>query len=751
MLNEPIAYWTFDEGRGNQAADSVSGKIDTVQFALSKGRFQAPRDPVWAAGVKGKALSFDGYSTFIRRPAPLAAQPSENLTITAWVAPRTYDYGAENRLAAIVNQHNREGKEGYILGLFKHGAWSLQAGTGGEWLETWSTEPVPLHRWSFVCAVFAGSEGRISLYLNGRKTTETTLNQPLKITPGSADLLIGRNNDGVILAEAFVMNNFDGWMDELAIYDRALTEAEIQQRYEQDLRGHGGVIPSIDRKAMEIPRQYFAADRHRPQYHMNPPGHWMNEPHAPLYFEGQYHLFYQQNPQGPFYHYIHWGHAVSPDLVHWRDLPAALSPESGLDPDGIWSGSASYDHEGLPVLFYTIGNNDETPNQSIGLARSSFSEDGDNDLKSWIKHPIPIIRQERGTGLFGEFRDPFVWKEDGIYYMLVGTGAGGQEEGGTALVYTSSDMLDWEYRGPLYISDYGKYPYLGKAWELPVLLPLPLEGKEGTRSGKHVLLISPWGEGAKVEVNYWIGVWDPETCKFQPDHEEPGLIDVGDFHFTGPSGMVDPRTGRSLVFTIAQGERTPEIDYDCGWAHGAGMPVSLFLRTDGRLGVEPVEETALLRGRRLLSVAGSSLEDINRQLAGVSGDMLEIILRFNSCQAEQVGISLRRSLDGAEETVIRFNRLEQRLEVDRTNTTLDARERTRGIQGGDLPIGEETLRLHIFVDRSLIECYANGLKSLTTRAYPSRLDALGLLLWSGGPAEQIDMDVWEMGPAYPSH
>ncbi|MFD1775873.1 GH32 C-terminal domain-containing protein [Paenibacillus rhizophilus] len=747
-MNKPIAYWTFDEGQGNQAADSVSGQADTIQFALSKGRFQAPRDPVWAEGIKGKALSFDGYSTFIRRLAPQTVEPAENLTVTAWIAPRTYDYGAEKRLAAIVNQHNREKKEGYILGLFKHGAWSFQAGADGEWYEIWSSEPIPLHRWSFVSAVFEGSDGRISLYLNGRKTAETVLNQPLKITPCSADLLIGRNNNGVVLAESFIMNHFDGWMDELVIYDSALTDADIHRQYEQDLLPYDGVIPSIEREAMEIPRPYFAADRHRPQFHMNPPGHWMNEPHAPLYFGGQYHLFYQQNPNGPFYHHIHWGHAVSPDLVHWRDLPTALSPEEGLDPDGIWSGSAAYDPHGMPVLFYTIGNNGETPNQSIGLAQSAYPADGDNDLITWIKHPSPIVRQERGAGLFGEFRDPFVWREEGIYYMLVGTGAGGEEEGGTALVYVSSDMLDWECRGPLYISDYAKYPYLGKAWELPVLLPLPLEGQEAASSGKHVLLISPWGEGAKVEVNYWIGVWNPETCRFTPDDEEPGLIDVGDFHFTGPSGMVDPRTGRSLVFTIAQGERTPEIDYDCGWAHGAGMPVSLFLRADGRLGVEPVEETALLRGRRLLSAAGSSLEGINRQLAEISGDMLEIILSFNSCQAEQVGVSLRRSPDGAEETVIRFSRPEQRLEVDRTKTTLDERERTRGIQGGHLPIGEETLRLHIFVDRSLIECYANGLKSLTTRAYPSRLDALGLLLRADGPVEQVDMEVWEMTPAY---
>ncbi|WP_410513498.1 GH32 C-terminal domain-containing protein [Paenibacillus sp. BR2-3] len=745
-MNHTIAYWAFDEGHGNRTKDSISGLTDTIEFALSKGRFQAPQHPVWIDGIKGKALSFDGYSTFIRRRASQITQPSEALTLSAWIAPRTYDYGAKNRLSAIVNQHNREAGQGYVFGMFKHGAWSLQLGAGGKWLEVWSREPIPLRQWSFVTAVYDGREGRLSLYLNGKKTAETLTNLPSNITPADSDLLVGRNNNGVILAESFTMNNYDGWMDELIIYDKALPEEDILRRYEDDLGAHGGVVPSINPEDMEIPRKFFTADRHRPQFHMNPPGHWMNEPHAPFYFNGQYHLFYQQNPNGPFYHYIHWGHAVSEDLVHWRDLPTALSPEPGLDPDGIWSGSAAFDSEGLPVLFYTTGNNEEFPNQSIGMARSTFPEDGDNDLKKWVKHPEPILRQKKDAGLHGEFRDPFVWEEAGTYYMLVGSGAGEEGEGGTALVYSSPDMLDWEYRGPLYRSDYSKYPYLGVAWELPVLLPLKKE--DGADSGKHVLLISPWGEGATVEVNYWIGDWNPQECRFRPDNEEPGLIDVGDFHFTGPSGMVDPRTGRALVFTIAQGERTPEIDYDCGWAHGAGMPVSLFLRGDGQLGVEPVEETALLRGRHLLSVNGSSLEDINRQLDGIKGDLLEIILAFDSAGADQVGLSLRRSPDGAEETVILFNRPEQRLLVNRTKTTLDMRERTRGIQGGSLPIGQEELKLHIFIDRSLIECYANGLKSLTTRAYPSREDALGLLLLASGPAGLIRMDIWEMNPAY---
>ena len=79
-------------------------------------------------------------------------------------------------------------------------------------------------------------------------------------------------------------------------------------------------------------------DPHRPQYHFLPPINWMNEPHAPLYWNGRYHIFYQFNPHGPYWGNIHWGHAVSEDLVHWTHLPIALAPEPGSDSVGAWSG-----------------------------------------------------------------------------------------------------------------------------------------------------------------------------------------------------------------------------------------------------------------------------------------------------------------------------------------------------------------------------------------------------------------------------
>ncbi len=742
----PMAHWLFDEGQGNTTKESIKGIEDQIQFALSKGRFQPPLNPIWSNGISGKALLFDGYSTYIQRPSSEVTQPVDALTITAWIAPRTYDFGAEQRLSAIVNQHNKEWCQGYIFGLYRHGSWSLQLGLDHEWVEVWSYEhPIPLNQWSFVAATYDKASAMLKLYLNGSEVASHNLSKPASITPFNGDFLIGRNNNGMNLAESFTMNNYNGMMDELVLYNCALSASQISTAYHSYLKPYGGEIPVLPPEDLVQIRQLRADDRHRPQYHLSAPEHWMNEPHGPIYFNGQYHLFYQYNPQGPFWHYIHWGHWVSDDLVHWRDLPPALSPERDIDPDGIWSGSASYDEFGNPVLFYTAGNLAASPNQSVGMARSTYPLDGDNDLKQWVKHPVPIVVQEQGIGLFGEFRDPFVWKEDDQWIMLVGTGAVPEGNGGTAVVYTSGNLMDWDYRGPLYISDYHKYPSLGTAWELPVLLPLK---RNNENTGKHIFLICPWGPGAKVEVIYWIGTWDNTNCRFIPDHEEPQLIDVGDFHFTGPSGMVDPRTGRTILFTIAQGERTPEIDYDCGWSHGAGMPVSLTLRDDGRLGVQPIAEINRLRGRQLLSLNNKNMNEVNQLLTDIHGDMLEIMIEFQPITAAKYGISLRRSLEGEEESIIYYDQTEQQLCVNREKTTLDLRERTNGVQRGSLQLNGELLKLHILLDRSLIEAYANGLKSLTTRVYPSRMDANGLKLWSDGEMQILSLEIWEMNSAF---
>ncbi|WP_169088095.1 GH32 C-terminal domain-containing protein [Paenibacillus sp. PL91] len=735
-----IAYWPLDEGKGSLAVDVVSGNADPISYALLHAPFTEARDPQWRKGMRGNAMLFDGYSTWITRQADAVEAPYDAISISAWVAPRSYESGVEQRLSAIVNQHDREAKEGYILGMYRHGSWSMQLGLAGIWVELWCHDkPLPKHEWSHIAATFDRAEAIMRLYLNGEQVAELQTAAHAAITPCKCDLLVGKNNQAAVLAEAFRHNMFDGLIDELKIYDRALTEHEIKSAYEGDLDAHAGEIPSIAEADIRLDRTPLLKDRHRPQYHASPPVHWMNEPHAPIYFNGKYHLFYQHNPQGPYWAQIHWGHWVSEDMVHWRDLPIALSPErEAVDPDGVWSGSAAYDENGIPALFFTAGDDSAAPNQRVGLAKSTFLQDGESDLIRWVKHPEPLIVQERGQGMFGDFRDPFVWRQGELWYLLIGSGTDGQ--GGTALAYTSSNMLEWEYKGPFYIADSAVYPYLGNMWELPVLLPL---GKE-----KYVFLISPLGPGADVEVFYWIGTFDSEACRFIPDQDEPQLIDVGDFHFTGPSGMVDPKTGRNIIFTIAQGERTPQLDYDSGWAHNAGLPISISLREDGRLGIEPIEELQALRGAHLISLTESTLVEANQLLQKIQGDMLEIRVEFAEGSAERAGLKVRQSPGGEEETLLYYDWRLAELGVDRTRTTLALDERSDHVQSGRLELKGESLSLIVYLDRSMLEAYANGLKSLTTRMYPSRPDSLGLQLWGDDDARIKSLNIWEMSSIY---
>ena len=130
-------------------------------------------------------------------------------------------------------------------------------------------------------------------------------------------------------------------------------------------------------------RRAMAQDPHRPVTHFLPPANWMNDPNGLIRWAGRYHLFYQHNPNAPVWGHIHWGHAVSDDLMHWRDLPLALAPTPGsYDADGCWSG-CTVDDGGTPTLVYTARRGRR---ESICLAR------GGPDLVDWTKTPDnPVI------------------------------------------------------------------------------------------------------------------------------------------------------------------------------------------------------------------------------------------------------------------------------------------------------------------------------------------------------------------------
>lgn len=744
-----IMYWDFDEGKGSSTVENISQVQDSIHYVFHSSELHQ-HDPQWRKGVVGSGLCFDGYSTYIAHSLDKTGIEHEAvsfsaLTIGVWIAPRSYDWGNEGKLTAIVNRHDMEQKQGYLLGMSRHGSWSFQVGLDtGQWKEVWAPAgyELPKNTWSCIHAVFDSDRGELKLYLNGSEIACTDVPMGARLVQADdTDLLIGRNNHSSVLADVFHLQMFSGILDELKIYNQALNTEQIASAYQHVLDSTSeGTHPQLEYDEIKLDRTPLLQDRHRPQYHASPPAHWMNEPHAPIYFDGQYHLFYQHNPLGPFFYHIHWGHWVSKDLVHWRDLPVALAPEhDDLSPDGIWSGSATYDANGLPVLFFTAANDNLSPNQSVALAQSTYLQDHNPDLVQWTKYSDSLMVQPHGIGAFGDFRDPFVWKEGDRWLALVGSGI--EDVGGVALAFSSEDMLNWTYKGIFYQADLQKYPYLGPIWELPVFLPLGID-QQGQH--KHILLVSPVGEGADVEVFYWIGQWDEQQMSFIPDQEEPQLIDVGDFHFTGPSGMIDPKTNRKIIFTIAQGDRTSELEYQAGWAHNAGLPLSIYLREDGRLGIEPIQELQSLRGKKHVSFQEKSLQEANDLLKHVRGDRLEIQVELQSSTAQNIGIKVRCTPDRAEETLLYYDKKADQLLVDRTKSTLNPQEVSTGIQGGALDIHDDPLKLHIYLDGSMIEVYANGLKSLTTRVYPSRADALEMELWSDGELEVISMEVWDM-------
>jgi len=459
----------------------------------------------------------------------------------------------------------------------------------------------------------------------------------------------------------------------------------------------------------------LARDPHRPRYHFLPPANWMNDPNGLLQWKGQYHLFYQHNPFGPQWGNMHWGHAVSDDLVYWRHLPIALAPTpDGPDKDGVFSGSA-VDNDGVPTVLYT-GVRPEV--QCLATSR--------DDLLSWAKHPgNPVIpAPPPGLDVTG-FRDPCAWREGDGWCMAVGSGL--RDRGGAALLYASRGpgLADWEYLHPLCVGDKAA---TGEMWECPDFFPL---------GDAHVLLVSVLGTTL-----YFSGTY--ADLSFAP--AVPGNTDFGG-HFYAAKTLLDDR-GRRILWGWMWEGRSGEAQVETGWAGVQSLPRILELGSDGRLRYESVPELRSLRGdgwsERDLSLQPGALLQI-----GAEGDCLEVEAEVDPGTADQVSLALRRSPDGTEQTLVIYDRSTGHLAVDRQRSSLSP-QTDRDVRGGELSLGPgEPLRLHVYLDRSVLEVFANGRACLTSRIYPSRPDSLGVaLLATGGAACVTSLDVWRIAPIW---
>jgi beta-fructofuranosidase len=214
----------------------------------------------------------------------------------------------------------------------------------------------------------------------------------------------------------------------------------------------------------------------RPALHFTPRSGWVNDPLGLTHRDGAYHLYFQYVPDGvDWAHSCHWGHATSPDLLHWTERPVALAPGDG--DAGCWSGSVVRSDDET-VLFYT--SVDAPPDLAVGRVRTARPTGPDLDV--WVKDPQVAVEHPAGVAV-RTFRDPFVFAEEGRWWMLVGAGLA--DGTATALVWSSDDLTGWNYSGTLAERhrDDSDPLWTGAMWECPQLLRI---------GDRHVLVVSVW-------------------------------------------------------------------------------------------------------------------------------------------------------------------------------------------------------------------------------------------------------------------
>lgn len=488
----------------------------------------------------------------------------------------------------------------------------------------------------------------------------------------------------------------------------------------------------------------IADDPQRPVYHLMTAANWINDPNGPCFYDGYWHMFFQHNPYIADFGPMGWGHARSPDLAHWQHCPIAIMPSPGsYDGAGCWSGSVVM-HDGTPTMIYSgvadmtlwSAADDLPPSDRQRIPQGYYDEfvleidqetqcvaTSQDNLQTWQKHAAnPVIPAPPPEFDVIGFRDPFLWKEqDGFWYMLLGSGIKGR--GGVALLYRSADMINWDYLNPLYI---GEPAESGINWECPNFL--------GLRQ-KHMLVVSPHGRPV-----YWLG--DYAQHQFAPD-APPKRLDWGDV-FYAPNSLLDPQ-GRWLMWGWIREARPREQYAAAGWASCLTLPREISLDAAGDLVVKPAVELEQLRAATLFAGEVSLSSDSPNTLDGATGDRLEISLQATAADCASLSLQLRRSPDGAQFTQLDYDSRSGVLRLSRERST-DTAEVTVEACEAALPLEQdEALRLRIFLDKSVIEIYANDRLTMTSRIYPSRADAQGLRLVAQGGSATVQARVWRMG------
>jgi sucrose-6-phosphate hydrolase SacC (GH32 family) len=484
------------------------------------------------------------------------------------------------------------------------------------------------------------------------------------------------------------------------------TGTMLAARRAEDFAAITGVEPS-DIQAARRMREHLLADPHRPAYHfVIPEGYGMPfDPNGAIFWKGRYHLFYIfQDPRGH-----NWGHASSADLLHWRHHPTGLV-------SGMFSGNCFVNKEGRPTMCYhQVGQGNA---MAVAL---------DDELNAWEKlasNPI-TPKTEKGDPHHDKYRswDPYGWLEGDTYYAIFG----GERP---AVAKSASLGGPWRYVGDLMA---GAVDGVDIHEDVSCADFFDLGGK------RMLLCISH-----RLGCRYYLGQWKKE--QFHPEfHERMSWVDNA---FFAPESLLDAK-GRRIMWAWIFDQRGERARRASGWSGEMSLARELMLGEDGRLRMRPVEELQQLRCNEKMVENVAVEADKEVVLDKIAGNTIELLVEIEPQGAKQCGVKVCRSPDGAEQTLVYYDAADKKLKIDVTRASLG--EGPKNVEAGPFELKEgETLTLRVFVDRSVVEAFANDRQAAMRRIYPTRADSVGVSLFSqGGAAKVRRVKAWDMAPSNP--
>ena len=454
----------------------------------------------------------------------------------------------------------------------------------------------------------------------------------------------------------------------------------------------------------------------RPLFHLTPQVGWMNDPNGFCFYQGQYHLFFQYHPYSTQWGPMHWGHAVSDDLVHWQPCPCALAPDTPADADGCFSGSAVQMPDGRLLLIYTGVTDMQNPvdyhqDQCIAIG------DGINFEKF---SGNPVIKASLLPDAFSrhDFRDPKIWREpDGTYRVVAGNRH--QTQCGTIALFRSDNAVDWQYVGEI-DSSLGEY---GQMWECPDFFTL---------NGRQVLLVSPQEMTARDDFHPGYGTvvvtgsFDEADCRFTRKSIHP--IDFG-FSFYAPQTTLAPDGRRIMIAWMENWETCRLAPRPHPWFSQMTLPRELSIE-NGRLLQRPVREIETLwqddcKGEIRLQ-GNITLPEIHGRIIDMTVD---VDFHFSDCQL----FSMDVAKDSARYVRISYETDRGELVFDRSHcgTVRDIVH----IRRIPVTLKDNHLTLRLIMDRESIELFVRDGEIAFTAVIPSSPEAEGISFFADQPVQ----------------